>query len=43
VFGLKKNKSSTVLDETLSDKSKKIVIGLSVLTLTIVLILSLEV
>ena len=43
MFGLKKNKSSTVLDETLSDKSKKIVIGLSVLTLTIVLILSLEV
>jgi len=43
VFGSKKNKSNSSLDETLKDNSKKIVIGVSVLVATIIIVLILEI
>ena len=43
MFGSKKNKSNSSLDETLKDNSKKIVIGVSVLVATIIIVLILEI
>jgi len=43
VFGLKKNKSNAIQDETLVDHSKKILVGTIVLILVIITVLILEI